>query len=102
MREDLAQFLRENLDVFAWSHSDMIGIDPNVMCYRLNLDPKKKGVRQKRRPISGERAEALREEGDRLMEAGHVREALYPMWLANPVLVKKPNGNGGHVWTSPT
>ncbi|XP_074323212.1 uncharacterized protein LOC141660151 [Apium graveolens] len=92
LREDLARFLRENLDVFAWLHSAMIGIDPNVMCHRLNLDPKKKGVRQKRRPISGERAEALREEVDRLMEAGLVREAFYPMWLANPVLVKKPNG----------
>ncbi|XP_074337040.1 uncharacterized protein LOC141674218 [Apium graveolens] len=92
LREDLARFLRENLDVFAWSHSDMIGIDPNVMCHRLNLDPKKKGVRQKRRPISGERAEALREDVDRLMEAGLVREAFYRMWLANPVLVKKPNG----------
>ncbi|XP_074378382.1 uncharacterized protein LOC141719919 [Apium graveolens] len=92
LREDLARFLRENLDVFAWSHSDMIGIDPNVMCRWLNLDPKKKGVRQKRRPISGERAEALREEVDRLMEAGLVREAFYPVWLANPVLVKKPNG----------
>ncbi|XP_074328488.1 uncharacterized protein LOC141666400 [Apium graveolens] len=92
LREDLARFLRRNLDVFAWSHSDMIGIDPNVMCHRLNLDPKKKGVRQKRRSISGERAEALREEVDRLMEAGLVREAFYPMWLANHVLVKKPNG----------
>ncbi|XP_074363199.1 uncharacterized protein LOC141703637 [Apium graveolens] len=92
LREDLARFLKENLDVFAWSHSDMIGIDPNVMCHRLNLDPKKKGVRQKKRPISGERAEALREEVDRLMEAGLVREAFYPVWLANPVLVKKPNG----------
>ncbi|XP_074337673.1 uncharacterized protein LOC141674871 [Apium graveolens] len=94
LREDLARFLRENLDVFAWSHSDMIGIDPNDICHRLNLDPKKKGVRQKRRPISGERAEALREEVDRLMEAGLVREAFYPVWLANPVLVKKPNGKG--------
>ncbi|XP_074347670.1 uncharacterized protein LOC141686541 [Apium graveolens] len=92
LREDLARFLRRNLDVFAWSHSDMIGIEPNVMCHRLNLDPKKKRVRQKRRLISGERAEALREEVDRLMEAGLVRETSYPMWLANSVLVKKPNG----------
>ncbi|XP_074342943.1 uncharacterized protein LOC141680681 [Apium graveolens] len=91
LREDLAQFLRRNLDVFAWSHSDMIGIDPNVMCHRLNLDSKKKGVRQKRRLISGERAETLREEVDRLMEAGLIREAFCPMRLANPVLVKKPN-----------
>ncbi|KAK1399355.1 hypothetical protein POM88_009218 [Heracleum sosnowskyi] len=92
MRDNLVSFLKENLDVFAWSHADMIGIDPEVMCHRLNLDPSKKGTRQKRRPVSGERAEALREEVDRLMEVGLIKESFYPTWLANPVLVKNPNG----------
>ncbi|KAK1374920.1 hypothetical protein POM88_031113 [Heracleum sosnowskyi] len=90
--DNLISFLKENLDVFAWSHADMIEIDPEVMCRRLNLDPIKKGIRQKRRPVSGERVEALREEVDRLMEVGLIKESFYPTWLANPVLVKKPNG----------
>ena len=77
---------------FAWSHADMVGIDPEVMCHRLNINPNKKGIRQKRRPVSGERAEALKEEVDRLLNVGLVKESFYPMWLANPVLVKKPNG----------
>nr|XP_017221509.1 PREDICTED: uncharacterized protein LOC108198257 [Daucus carota subsp. sativus] len=92
VRIKLTEFLKANLDVFAWSHEDMIGIDPAVMCHHLNIDPTKKGIRQKRRPISGERAEALQEEVDRLMKAGLVKESFYPTWLANPVLVKKPNG----------
>ncbi|XP_074323019.1 uncharacterized protein LOC141659968 [Apium graveolens] len=50
MRGSLARFLIANLDVFAWSHSDMIGIDPEVMCHRLNILPNGKGIRQKRRP----------------------------------------------------
>ena len=91
LREILAAFLKNNLDVFAWNHSDMIGIHPEVMCHHLNIDPDRKGIRQKRRPISGERAIALQEEVDRLLEAGLVKEAFYPTWLANPVLVKKPN-----------
>ena len=62
------------------------------MCHRLNINPNKKGIRQKRRPVSGERAEALKEEVDRLLNVGLVKESFYPMWLANPVLVKKPNG----------
>lgn len=63
LREILVLFLKGNLDVFSWSHSDMVGIDPKVMCHLLNIDPKKKGVRQKRWPISRERerAEALKE-----------------------------------------
>lgn len=47
MFERLSSFLKANLDVFAWSHADMVGIDPNIMCHHLNVDPAKKGVRQK-------------------------------------------------------
>ncbi|XP_074374966.1 uncharacterized protein LOC141716663 [Apium graveolens] len=88
----LTSFLKKNLDVFAWSHSDMLGVDPKVMCHHLNIDPDKRAIRQKRRAMSGERAWALKEEVDRLLKAGLIRESFYPMWLANPVLVKMPNG----------
>lgn len=70
----------------------MVGIDPEIMCHRLNIDPLKKGTKQKRRAISGERAEALKEEVDRLLNVGLVRESFFPNLLANPVLVKKANG----------
>ncbi|XP_074352841.1 uncharacterized protein LOC141691993 [Apium graveolens] len=50
------------------------------------------GIRQKRRPVSGERAITLKEEVDRLLEVGLIKESFYPEWLVNPVLVKKPNG----------
>ena len=100
IRDALVSFLKENLDVFVWSHADMVGIDPEVMCHRLKINPNKKGVRQKQRPISGERAEALKEEVDRLVNVGLVKEAFYPMWLANPVLVKNQMVSGGLVSTS--
>ncbi|XP_074359107.1 uncharacterized protein LOC141698318 [Apium graveolens] len=41
----LTSFLKKNLDVFAWSHSDMIGVDPKVMCHHLNIDPDKRAIR---------------------------------------------------------
>ena len=37
MKQDLVQFLKKSMDVFAWSHEDMHGIDPNVITYRLNM-----------------------------------------------------------------
>ena len=92
IRDALVSFLKANLDVFAWSHVDMVGIDPEVMCHWLNINPNKKGVRQKWRPVSGERAKALKEEVDRLLNVGLIKEEFYHIWLANPVLVKKPNG----------
>lgn len=43
----------ENLDVFACNHSDMIGVDLELICHHLNIDPEKKGVRHKRRENGG-------------------------------------------------
>ncbi|XP_074322981.1 uncharacterized protein LOC141659938 [Apium graveolens] len=92
MRGSLTRFLIVNLDVFVWSHSNMVGIDPEVMCHRLNIFPNYTGIRQKCRPVSGERAIVLKEEVDRLLEVGLIKESFYPEWLANLVLVKKLNG----------
>ena len=39
VRQALMTFLRDNQDVFAWSHEDMLEIDPSVMVHRLNLSP---------------------------------------------------------------
>ena len=44
----LVAFLKENQDVFAWSHEDMPGIDPSVMVHRLNVSTSFPPVRQKK------------------------------------------------------
>ena len=43
-KQDLVQFLRKSIDVFAWSHEDMPGIDPSVITHRLNVHPSSKPV----------------------------------------------------------
>ncbi|KAM0963414.1 hypothetical protein ACFX2A_022886 [Malus domestica] len=47
--EKLMAFLRENHDVFAWSPSNMFGIDPKIACHKLHVDAVAKWVIQKRR-----------------------------------------------------
>ena len=44
MRARLIQLLKENLDVFTWSHEDMPDISSEVIQYRLNMKSKKKLV----------------------------------------------------------
>ena len=44
IKKDLVHFLRENIDVFAWSHEDIRGIDPSVITHRLNVFPSSKPV----------------------------------------------------------
>uniref|UniRef100_A0A2N9FJ88 Uncharacterized protein n=1 Tax=Fagus sylvatica TaxID=28930 RepID=A0A2N9FJ88_FAGSY len=63
IRESLVQFLKDNKDVFAWSHEDM-----------------------------PERNNAIMEEVDKLLAANFIREVFYPDWLANVVMVKKNTG----------
>ena len=70
----------------------MKGIDPDLMCHRLNIDRRIPARWQKRRPLNRERAQALKDEVDRLIRAGFVREVNYPAWVSNPVLVPKPDG----------
>ena len=45
----LVQFLKENLDDFAWSHEDMPGISTQVIQHKLYVDPERKLVQQRRR-----------------------------------------------------
>ena len=91
-KKDLIQFLKKNIDVFAWSHEDMPGIDPSVITHRLNICHSFKPVQQKKRVFALERDNAIKEEIQKLMAAKFVREVYYPDWLANVVIVKKANG----------
>lgn len=70
----------------------MVENDAKVMCHHLNMYHNRKGIRQKCRSVSGERAIALKEEIDRLLDVGLIKESFYPDSLANLVLVNKPNG----------
>ena len=92
IKEDLVQFLKKNIDVFAWSHEDMPGIDPSVITHRLNVCPSFKLVRQKKRVFAPERDNAIKNEVQKLMAAKFIREVYYPDWLANVVMAKKANG----------
>ena len=92
MRARLIQFLKENQDVFAWSHKDMPSIAPEVIQHKLNVNPDKKPVQQRQRVFAPERDQAVTDEVTKLLTAGFIREVHYPEWLANIVLVIKANG----------
>ena len=47
-KEQLRRVLLGNVDVFAWSHLDMAGIDPMLASYKLNVIATAKPVRQPR------------------------------------------------------
>ena len=75
MQEAISEFLTQNMDVFAWAHSDMEGIDPNIMSHCLNVDPSRKPVRQKRQAMATESYQALKEEIDKLLSNDFIKES---------------------------
>jgi hypothetical protein len=89
----LITFLQANLDIFTWQISDMPGIPREVIEHKLGNDPAYKSIKQKERRYTLERHETIRQEVDKLLEAGLIRSVDYLSWLANPVLVEKPDGS---------
>ena len=84
--------MRDNQDVFAWSHKDMSGIDPLIIVHKLNVLPSFPSIRQKKRVLAQEWDRDIAEKVRKLLEADFIREVYYPNWLANVVMVKKANG----------
>ncbi|CAJ2654489.1 unnamed protein product [Trifolium pratense] len=91
-RKQLKACLRENADLFAWHAADIPGLDPNIACHQLTVDPLASVVVQRRRRQSPEKAEAAEKAVKDLLEANFISEARYTTWLSNVVLVKKSNG----------
>ena len=87
MKESIIQFLKDNKDVFAWSHKDMPGIDPSIISHKLNVNSSFHPVKQKRKVFALKRNDVIMEEVDKLLAANFIREVFYPDWLAN--MVKK-------------
>lgn len=68
-----------------------MGIAPNVITYRLNIDSKYHPVKHKQRTFNLERYKAIKVEVDKLMKVDFIMSVDYLTWLTNVVLVKKAN-----------
>ena len=91
-RKELVEFLKQNIDVFAWNTYEAPRVDLEFICHYLNVNP---SIVPKKQPPwcpSKKHAEAVREEVTRLKQARAIKEVFYPEWLANTVVVKKKSG----------
>ena len=91
-KEQLRLALLSNIDVFAWSHSNMVGINPTMASHKLNIISKAEPVRQKVRCFHSNRHQIIQIEVDNLLRACFIREVKYQELLANVVVVRKKGG----------
>ena len=81
-RDQLVEFLRKNVDVFAWSAYEAPGVDPSFICHHLNVNPSITPKIQPPRRLSKEHTKVVRNEVTKLKQAGAIKEVFYPQWLA--------------------
>lgn len=60
--------------------------------HKLNVNSTSKPIKQKKRNFTLECNQVVAEEVEKLLVAGFVRKVYYPDWLANVVIIRKPNG----------
>ena len=90
-KEELIDFLRKNIDVFAWNAYEALEVDSDFICHHLNINPLVASKRQPSRRSSKEHSDAVKDEVLKLKQAD-IKEVFYPEWLANTVVVKKKSG----------
>ena len=91
-KQALIEFLRDNVNIFAWDACEAPGIDPDFICHHLNVNPSITPRKQPPRHSSRDYYEAVKEKVTKVKRAGAIKDVFYLEWLANTVVVKKKNG----------
>lgn len=87
-----SELVREYRDVFAWSYKDLKGIPPEIVEHRIPLLPNTIPVRQKERRMNPQLQLIVKEELEKLLQAGFIKPVEITDWVSPMVLVKKKNG----------
>ena len=87
--------------MFAWEPSDLPGVPREVIDHRLAVSTDARPVKQKVRRQAQDKQDFIIFEVRKLKKANVMREVPHPTWVANPVVVPKPNRTRrGCVWIS--
>ncbi|XP_057723967.1 uncharacterized protein LOC130939916 [Arachis stenosperma] len=92
IKQKITKLLQENADLFSWTPADMPGINPSLICHKLQIDPRVRPVSQKKCNTGDEKREACLAETKKLLQAGFIEELRFTTWLSNVVMVRKTSG----------
>ena len=76
-KQALIEFLRDNVDIFAWDACEAPGVDPDFICYHQNVNPFVIPRKQSPRCSSRDHCEAIKEEVTKLKRAGAIKEVFF-------------------------
>ena len=88
----LTQLLKDYQDIFAWSYTDMLGLDRSIVEHCLLTDPLVELVKQRPRRTKPKLAKKIKEEVMKFLDVGFIETTQYLEWVANIVPVLKKDG----------
>jgi hypothetical protein len=95
-KQEIIKLLKACMCCFAWDYTEMPGLSRELVEHRLlikaSFRPYKQGARNFKPEIIGR----VKEEVDRLLQAGFIQPCLYADWFSNIVPVEKKNT--GKIW----
>ena len=85
-------FFKRNIKVFAWTYKDLRGVLPEVCEHKIVLEEGTAPVIQRQYHMNPKYSLMVKEEIDKLLEAGFIYKVPYSEWVSPIVVVPKKNG----------
>ena len=82
---------QELCDIFAWSYTEIPGLDPSIVEHHIDTWPDVALMRQKQCPIHPSKATAVKSEIEKLHTVVFIYPIVYTTWVSNPVPVNNKN-----------
>ena len=93
--EEVASYkalFQEFRDIFAWSYTEIPGLDPSIVEHHIETWPDVAPIRKKQRPIHPSKVAMVKAEIEKLRTTGFIYPIAYTTWVSNPILVNKKQG----------
>ena len=87
-----SDFFIRNKRVFAWTYKDLRGIPPDVCEHKIVLEDNAVPIRQRQHRLNPKYSLMVKEELDKLLEAGFIYPVPHSEWVSPIVMVPKKNG----------
>jgi hypothetical protein len=90
--QQLTKLLQENKEAFAWDYTNMKGISPELCTHRIYIKDDCRPICQPQRRMNPKLKEILKEELQKLLNAGFIYPISDSEWVSPLVIVPKKNG----------
>eukprot|EP00253_Pinus_taeda_P018125 PITA_18125 len=91
-KQKLMKLLKENKEAFAWDYTEMKGISPELCTHRIYIKEGSHPVCQPQRRMNPNLREIVKEELQKLLNAGFIYPISDSEWVSPLVIVPKKNG----------